>query len=136
MTRDRLQRALIDLGWLALIQRALGGKPSSTYALHQLMRAAGRPVSWSALAAGYDEVISASSMARAGQGKLTSGTPTAIAKRIERLRAALSDMGCRGAIKTSEYGHGSYLIEKRDIPRIEAALLFACGFALDEEAAA
>jgi hypothetical protein len=124
MTREGLQRALIDLGWISLIQRALRGKPAETYALVQLMRCAGRPVSYGAIAAEYDLMM---------PGKTRSGSKIAIAKRIEHLRASLADLGCVGAVQTSD-PFGGYFIAKDDIPRIQTALLFACGIELAEAA--
>jgi hypothetical protein len=128
MTRDGLQRALIDLGWLALIQRALWSKPSSSYALYQLMRCAGRPVTVAQLREEYAGACR--SLGRAHSE--TSGTRDACCKRIERLRACLDDLGAADAVQTI-VGAQAYQIDKRDLPRIERALLFACGIELEAD---
>lgn len=121
MSPEALNAALIDMGWLSVTHRALRGKPSSTYALRQLMRCAGRPVPFEALAREYELMM---------PGKDLSGSDNAIMKRVERARTALEDLGCPGVIRPV-VGERAYLIEKRDVPRIEAALLFACGFELE-----
>lgn len=135
MTRDGLQRTLIDLGWLALIQRALGGKPSSSYALYQLLRAAGRPVSVRQLAEEY-----AAAAGHIGRGHVgTRATHSAVVCRIRRLRDSLADLGAADVIRTVTLGQcsgGAYRIAPLDVRRVEAAVLFACGFELDDEAAA
>lgn len=116
-TREGLQRVLVDLGWVTLIHRALGGKPAETYALRQLLRCAGRPVAVDAIAAEYDVLA---------PGKTVTGSYNAVLKRIERVRAALADLGCGDAIQTC-VGEAAYLVEPGDAARIEAALLFANG---------
>jgi len=125
MTHADLQRSLIELGWISLMHRVLGGKPAESYALHQLMRRAGADVSLMDLADGYDARLWAGGMIRKTRGRL-SGSPGGVQNRIVRLRAALDDIGAPGAIKTV-FGVG-YRIEKRDVPRIEAAILGAAGF--------
>lgn len=124
MTRERLTEALIDLGWVTLIHMALNGKPAETYALRQLLRCAGRPQTHAAIAEEYEVMA---------PGKTLSGSVNAVSKRIERLRRALEDIGCAGAIKTVL---GGYVMEKADARRVEAALVFAAGFELVDEAAA
>lgn len=129
MTRDGLHRALVDLGWLTLIQRVLGGKPSSSYALYQLMRSAGRPVTGQALADEYANAVSGIGRGHVG----TRATPAAITTRIVRLRAALADLGVADVVRTCA-GENAYIIEKRDLPRLETALLCACGIELRDAA--
>lgn len=132
MTREGLNRALVDLGWLTLIQRVLGGKPSAAFALYQLMRAAGRPVTYRDFADGYIAHLDTGGSFRVGhRGRLTNNAQ-AIAKRIERVRSALADMGVTDAIRTCWPGGEGYVLDKCDLPRVEAALLYACGIELHE----
>lgn len=136
MTRDQLQVALADLGWITLIHRALGGKPTASFALYQLMQAAGRPLTYETLAAGYAAFEQGGgAIGPSHRGRQLSGSPAGVQKSIERLRAALADFGIVGVvhrIPTSSPWGGAYLIEKRDVSRIEAALLYACGIEIDE----
>lgn len=130
MTRENLNRALIDLGWVSLIHRVLGGKPSATYALHHLMLRAGRPQTYDQLAEGYAEFVDGNGAMTPGRrGHVESNSKLGVQKRIERARAALADIGVDDAITTlPEVG---YVMEKADRARVEAALLEACGFELE-----
>jgi hypothetical protein len=131
MTRDKLQTVLIELGWASLIHRVLAGRPAETIALQQLMRCAGRPVTYADFAEAYDGHVT---VARSGHQR--SGSVVAVKKRIDRLRAALSDLGLDGVIHrvaTANSWGGAYMIEKRDVPRIEAAILFASGVEIEVE---
>jgi hypothetical protein len=134
MTRDGIQRALIDLGWLSVIQRVLGGKPSVAYALYQFLRAPGRPLLFADLALSYEVHLSGGGSMRVSRGVITN-TDDAIRKRVERLRACLADLGVKDAILTI-VGEGGYVLERCAVPLIETALLAACGIELKEDIAA
>lgn len=129
MTREGLTRALIDLGWISITQRVLDGRPAEAFALRQMMRCADRVVTHAEIAEAYRD---------AGPGEAYGARPRshaadsvdAIRTRVQRLRRHLEDLGVEGAIKTAK-GEG-YLIERRDIPRIERAIVFACGIDLEE----
>jgi DNA-binding response OmpR family regulator len=122
MTRDGLQRALLDLGWISLTQRALGIRPAEAYALRQLTRRPGTPVTLRSIADEYGD-----------KGGFCTGSDDAIRKRVERVRTALSDVGCEGAIQTI-VGAKAYVVEPRDARRIENAVLYACGIEISEAA--
>jgi hypothetical protein len=132
MTPQTLQNALIDLGWLALTQRALGGRPAESYTLWHLKRCAGRPVNIHALASEYQGT--GGMMVAASKVRDAESSANAVRKRVERLRAGLADLGCEDAIQTVH--GGAYIIARDDVPRIEAAILFGCGYELEQERAA
>lgn len=134
MTQEGLQRALVDLGWITLIHRALGGKPSSSYALYQIMRSAGRVVTHESLLQAYHVFQSSGGALTAKRGtpkaeEFARGLGQAMCTRICRIRDALGDIGVTDAI-TAVPGVG-YTMTEKDRVRVEAALLEAAGFELE-----
>lgn len=139
MNRASLQSALIDLGWLSLTHRVLGGRPAESYALRQLLRRPGAIVTVEAFAAEYEDHESGGGSMRTSNGHRT-GSRNAVVKRIERLRAALADLGIRDAIVTQRTSSNEpalgYSVSRADAARIERALLYACGLEIIDEVAA
>lgn len=131
MNRDRVESILIELGWISLTHRVLGGRPAESYALRHLMLCAGRTVTLDALASYYDAHERSGGCIRASKGPRT-GTANAIRSRVQRVRRHLRDLGL-GDVIVTDVGRG-YRIERRDIPRIETALLFAAGIEIEEAA--
>lgn len=64
------------------------------------------------------------------RGRRMSGSDEGVKKRVERARSCLADLGVEGAIGTL-YGGGGYIMERSDLRRVEAALLYACGIQLE-----
>lgn len=125
MTREGLQRVLIDLGWISLLQRVLSGRPAESVALRQLMTRAGRVVTYSDLAQAYAE--RAKSDAYNAKPRLNGHTTTdAVRTRIQRLRRHLQDLGVPPTAIRNVQGEG-YLMAQEAVPVVERTILAACG---------
>lgn len=125
-----LHAELIELGWIALIRRLTGLRPSEAFALRHLLRNADRTISISRLGEAYDLALRSGAVVC---GKTCRPiTARGIRKRIERARAALVEMGCAGAIQTVM--DAGYLIAKPDVLRIEEAITVLAGYGESEAA--
>lgn len=114
------------LGWQAMAARAFNLRPAEVHALALMMRTPGRTASLASLAA-FDGVGSGS--------RNVSGSRVGIAKRIERVRSKLLDVGCGGVVETvAEHRFAptlGYRISPDGARRVEAALRFAHGVELE-----
>jgi DNA-binding response OmpR family regulator len=126
MTREGLTKALIDLGWIALTERALGLRPAEAHALRQLTRRPGVVITFAAMADEY-------AGEPRGRADRVTGTKNAIQLRVQRVAQALADVGCADAIEP--VWKTGYRVSQASAVRIEAALLAACGVAVAENAA-
>lgn len=129
MTREGLQRALIDLGWISILQRVLGGRPAESCALRQLMTRPGRVISYADFAENY--AARANSDAYGASPRINGHMSTdAVRTRVGRLRRALEDLGLpRGAIR-NVHGHG-YVMDPAIAVLVERTILQACGIELE-----
>lgn len=130
MSPAELHKTLIELGWTSMTQRVLGGRPAEAFTLRYLMQRPGRPVSVRQLAEAYADIaIGTAYGARPRVGATT--TDDAVRTRVRRLRRELEDLGLAGVVKTVG---ADYVIQARDVPRVEAAILYACGIEIAEAA--
>lgn len=118
------------LGWRALSQRILNLRPAEAHALVLMMQAPDRTVTLETLAT-FD-----------GDGMMNSrhfnGSRSGIHKRIERLRAKLSDVGCDGVVETvADHRFAPTLgfrISAKGVGDIDATLRGICGVQISEAA--
>lgn len=131
MSPEGLQRTLVDLGWISLLQRVLDGRPAESFALRQLMTRAGRVVTYTDLAQAYAE--RARSDAYGAKPRLNGATTTdAVRTRIQRLRRNLEDLGIPAAAIQNVQGEG-YIMTPDFVPLVERTILAACGVEVGDE---